>query len=52
MELEAGYATIKVEDANKPGEEYLAFIYTYDSDTLVESGDWSKYLSHGQELEV
>lgn len=34
------------------GEEYTIYIYNGRTNTLVESGDWSKYLSHEQAVEA
>ena len=44
MEHGAGYITVKVTD-DQSKEKYAAYIYENPCDNLVESGDWSKYLS-------
>ena len=51
MEHGAGYSTIKVVD-DETGEKVYCYLYEYPCNNLVESGDWSKYLSHKQFLEV
>ena len=48
MEHGAGYNSVSI---TVGADECTIYVYNYPATNLVESGDWSKYLSHEQEIE-
>lgn len=49
MELGAGYSELLI---NLEGVDHVIYLYNGNPTKLVESGDWSKYLSHEQLIEA
>lgn len=49
MEIGANYTA---ETVTLDGEPHTIYVYQGNPSKLVESGDWSKYLSHEQEIEA
>ena len=49
MEIGAGYKTKTV---TIEGEDHTIYVYQGNPRRLVESGDWSEYLSHEQAIEA